>query len=200
MDAFATYTDLEARLHREFSVDERPWITTLLEDASTYLRNDVLGLQVYPQSTSTVRLWPEGGRVDIPTQPLISIDAVERDGEAIEYTQRENTIWVPIAFATPAVTTATRVEAPVDVTFTYGYETAPESLKRWTCVLVSQALLPIEANLGLTAGGLSSVQLDDFRAAFADAGEMSGIALSDRNIQLLRQQFGVRQVHVAGSR
>ena len=200
MDAFATYSDLELRLKRTFTEAERPWITSLLEDASTYLRDDVLGLQVYPQDTATVKLWPEGGRVDIPTQPLISIDAVERGGIAVEYVQRENTIWVPIVYAEPIVTTATRAEAPVDITFTYGYEAAPESLKRWACVLVSQALLPIEANLGLTAGGLSSVGLDDFRAAFADAGEMSGIALSDRNIQLLRQQFGVRQVYVAGSR
>lgn len=200
VDAFATYSDLELRLNRTFTEGERPWITSLLEDASTYLRDDVLGQQVYPQSTSTVTLWPDGGRVDIPAQPLISIGAVTRDGEAVDYTQRESTLWVPIEFASPAVTTATRVEKPVSVTFTYGFETAPASLVRWTCVLVSQALLPIEANLGLTAGGLSSVQLDDFRAAFADAGEMSGIALSDRNIALLRQQFGVRQSYVVGAR
>jgi hypothetical protein len=200
VDAFASYTDLELRLNRQFSEAERPWITALLEDASTYLRDDVLGQQVYPQSTATATFWPEGGRIDIPSQPLVSIESVQRDGQNVEYVRRDNTLWVPLAYARPLVTTATRVEAPVEVSYTYGYEEPPASLVRWTCVLVSQALLPIEANLGLTAGGLSSVQLDDFRAAFADAGEMSGIALSDRNVRLLREQFGVRQSYVVGTR
>ena len=56
---------------------------------------------------------------------------------------------------------------------------------------MSQALIPLEAGLGLTVGGLSSVALDDFKAAFADAGELTGMTLSDRNIRLLRESFGV---------
>lgn len=199
MDAFATYEDLEARLNRVFTVDERTWITTLLEDASTYLRDDVLGLQVYPQSTSTVVLWPEGGRVDIPNPPLVAVGAVERDGEAVEYVRKESTLWVPIEYDTASLGTS-KVEKPVDVTFTYGYAAAPESLKRWACVLVSQALLPLEQNLGLTVGGLSSVAIDDFKVAFADAGELSGITLSDRNVALLREQFGARQGYVVSTR
>lgn len=191
VDAFATYEDLELRLNRTFTTEERTWITALLEDASTYLRDDVLGLQVFPQSTSTFRAWPDGGRVDIPQQPLISIDEVERDGVTLvldtDYSQRDSTLMF-------------RTDEPVDITFTYGYETAPESLKRWTCVLVSQALTPLEAGLGLTVGGLSSVALDDFKAAFADAGEMTGISLSDRNIALLRGQFGVKSTYVVTTR
>lgn len=200
MDAFATYSDLEDRLNRTFTTYERTWITTLLEDASTYLRDDVLGLQVFPQSSSTVVLWPEGGRVDIPNPPLISVDAVERDGAAVEYVQKESTLWVPIAYEDGSARLGGRVEKPVTVTFTYGYAGAPESLKRWACVLVSQALLPLEQNLGLTVGGLSSVAIDDFKVAFADAGELSGITLSDRNVALLREQFGARQGYVVSTR
>lgn len=191
MDAFATYQDLEARLNRTFTVPERTWITTLLGDASTYLRDEVLGLQVYPQSQSTYKVWPDGGRVDLPQQPVISIDLVVRDGVTLvldtDYSQRDSTLM----FGS---------DEPVDITFTYGFEAAPESLKRWACVLVSQTLVPLEAGLGLTVGGLSSVALDDFKAAFADAGEMTGMTLSDRNIALLREQFGVKSTYVVTTR
>lgn len=191
VDAFALYTDLELRLNRTFSVAERPWITSLLEDASTYLRDDVLGLQVYPQATSTFTAWPEGGRVDLPQSPVISLGAVVQDGATlvadVGYARRDNSLYF-------------NSDEPVTITFTYGYALPPESLKRWTCVLVSQALLPLEQQLGLTAGGLSSVAVDDFKAAWADAGAESGITLSDRNIALLREQFGSRQAWVAGTR
>ena len=187
MDAFATVDDLAARLNRTFSVEEEAWITTLLEDASTYLREDVIGLQVFPQSSSTFTAWPDGaGEIQLPQQPVITVDAVEQDSEAIEYTHRDGVIFVDTC-------------EPVDITFTYGYELAPEGLKRWACVLVSQALVPLELNLGLTVGGLSSVAIDDFKAAFADGGEGTGMSLSDRNIALIRRQYGT-DVHVGGMR
>ena len=187
MDAFATVDDLAARLNRTFSVEEEAWITTLLEDASTYLREDVIGLQVFPQSSATFTAWPDGdGSVVLPQQPVISVDAVEFDGDAIEYTLRDGVVYVDVC-------------EPVDITFTYGYAVAPEGLKRWACVLVSQALVPLELNLGLTVGGLSSVAIDDFKAAFADGGEGTGMSLSDRNIGLIRRQYGTG-VHVGGSR
>lgn len=193
VDAFATYVELGLRLNRTFTVGaESDWITSLLEDASTYLRDDVLGLQVFPQTTSTFTAWPDGGRVDMPQAPLISIDSVVRDGVALvlgdSYTRRDNTIMVG------------NDDKPLDITFTYGYALAPESLKRWCMVLVSQVLIPLEQQLGLNAGGLSSVAIDDFKAAWANAGEESGITLSDRNIKLLREQFGVRGSTVVTTR
>lgn len=191
VEAFATYQDLELRLNRTFTVAERPWITSLLEDASTYLRDDVLGLQVFPRATSTFTAWPEGGRVDLPQAPVVSVGAVVQEGVTLVadegYTRRDNTLYF-------------QSDEPVTVTFTYGYLVAPESLRRWTCVLVSQALLPLEQSLGLTAGGLSSIAIDDFKAAWADAGAESGITLSDRNIALLREQFGSRLSWVVGTR
>ena len=186
MVAFATFQDLELRLNRQFSVAEQPWITSLLEDASTYLRHDVLGLQVYPRSTVTFTAYPDGGRVDLPQQPVVSVGAVERDGDAVEFTRRDDSIYLSD-------------NLPVNVTFTYGYAVAPASLVRWACVLVSQALLPLEQSLGLTAGGLSSIAIDDFKAAWADAGAESGITLSDRNVQMLREQFGSRLGWVVSS-
>jgi hypothetical protein len=188
VDAFATYDELGIRLNRTFTVGaESAWITSLLEDASTYLRDDVLGLQVYPQTTSTFTAWPDGGQVDMPQQPVITIDAVQRDGVDVPYQRLNSTIFVDD-------------DLPVDVTFTFGYASPPESLARWACVLVSQVLLPLEQQLGLTAGGLSSIAIDDFKAAWANAGEESGITLTDRNIKLIREQFGVKSAHVVTTR
>lgn len=187
VDAFATAADLAGRLQRTFTSEEETWIGLLLSDASTYLRHDVLGMQVWPQAQALFTAWPDSGRVDMPQQPVISIDTVQCDGIDVEYKRVDSTIYVGD-------------DEPVDVTFTFGYTVVPDSLVRWTCVLVSQVLLTLEQQLGLTAGGLSSVQLDDFKAAWADAGDNSGITLSDRNIALLREQFGVKSTHVVSSR
>jgi hypothetical protein len=188
VDAFATYQELGLRLKRTFTVgEESEWITTLLEDASTYLRDDVLGLQVYPQATATFVAWADGGQIELPQTPVISVDSVKQNGTTLDYTRRDNTLFV-------------RTDDAVEVTFTYGYPVAPESLKRWACVLVSQTLMPLELKLGLTAGGLSSVAIDDFKVAFADAGEATGMQLSDRNIASLRAQFGVTGSYVVGTR
>lgn len=197
MDAFATATQLGVALNRTFTAGaETTWITSLLEDASTYLRDDVLGQQVFPQSTSTFTAYPDGGAVQLPQSPVISVDSVQRDATDVEYTRFDNIL----TLRELRTARSRSAELPVDVTFTYGYLVAPEQLKRWCMVLVSQVLLPIEAGLGLTAGGLSSVAIDDFKAAYADAGDMTGITLSDRNIALLRNSFGVRGSTVVTSR
>lgn len=176
MDAFATADDLAARLNRVFTEDEEEWVTTLLEDASTYLRS-VMGYDYYPQTTSTIEAYPSGGRVDLPQIPVVSVDSVERDGEDVDYTYRPYYITVDCDDA-------------VDVTFTWGYTEAPPELVRLSCVLVSNALVTLENGIGLTAGGLSSVALDDFKLAWADAGAGAGMVLPEIQEQALRRQFG----------
>ena len=189
MDAFATYTDLEKILNRTFVVgSEADWVTALLESASTYLREDVIGQQVYPQSTSTFKAWPEGsGVVILPQFPVQAVTAVTSAGLPVEFVWRDDHVEVDI-------------REQVSVTFTYGYLLPPEGLKRWTYVLVSQALQLLENALGLSVGGLSSVAIDDFKLAFANAGEDTGITLSDRNIALIRRQYSTGDVHVSESR
>lgn len=177
MDAFATHEDLSALLKREFTDAEQEWMTTLLESASTYLRDDVIGQTVYPQATVEYTDYPTSGRVDLPQFPIVSIVSVERDGTAIDYTYR------------PGYITVTG-DDPVDITYTYGYTEAPARLKDLTCVLVSSALVTLEAQLGLTAGGLSSVALDDFKLAWADAGEQSGMTLPEIQKTDLRRRYG----------
>lgn len=186
MEAFATAAQFGGRLKRVFAPGaEEDWITQLLEDASTYLRDDVLGgLIIYPRGTATVTLRPNlAGWIDLPQRPVVAVSAVTQDDSPVVYELVDDAIRV-------------NGTGPVTVTFTYGLDTAPDSLIRWTCVLVSQVLVPLELKLGLTVGGLSSVQIDDFRAAFADAGEQTGIALSERNIRSLRNQWAGGGFHV----
>lgn len=197
MEAFASAAELGIRMKRTFAPgDETIWIDSLLEDASAYLREDVIGQQVFPTSTSTFKAWPDAGSVTIPAMPLISIDSVQRDGVDVAYTRNENTIFLCTPFGRHYLDR----EEPVDITFTYGYATAPAGLKRWAMVLVSQAIIPIELKLGLTAGGLSSVAIDDFKAAFADAGAASGMVLSDRAIESLRAQYSTGGVYMQATR
>lgn len=176
VDAFATVDDLAALLNREFTEPEEEWMTTLLESASTYLR-DVVGQQVYPQATVEYTDWPTAGRVDLPQYPVVAVVAVERDGVGIDYTYRPGYILVT-------------GDDPVDITYTFGHATAPERLRDLACVLVSSSLLTLENQLGLTAGGLSSVSLDDFKIAWADAGEQSGMTLPEIQKADLRRSFG----------
>lgn len=189
VDAFATYEQLGTALNRTFTEGaESGWITSLLEDASTYLREDVIGQQVYPQTTASFLAWPEGsGAIVLPQAPVIAVTGVTLEGAPIDFEWRDD-----------RVTVAT--DKQVEVTFTYGYATPPEGLKRWACVLVSQALQLLENQLGLSVGGLSSLAIDDFRLAFANAGEETGMTLSDRNIALIRRQYSTGDVHVTDSR
>ena len=187
MQAFATYADLEARLNRTFTLGERAWVSTLLEDASTYLRDDVLGgQQVFPQASSTFTAYPDAGWIELPQHPVITVTAVTRGGVSIPFTRRDESVRVDSSEA-------------CDVTFTYGYQSVPDTFVRWACVLVSQTLIPLELKLGLTLGGLSSVALDDFKVAFASGSESAGMELSQRNIDSLRARYGA-QTFVTGTR
>lgn len=178
MAAFATAEDLGLRMKRNFTGEEQTWVTALLEDASDYLRSLTVW-ELYPRRQATFRAWPGGrGNILLPQHPVVSVDAVTSvPGAAVEWTFRDDSVYV-------------RDREEKKVTFTFGYTTPPPELRRWACVLVSQAILPIELELGISIGGLSSVQLDDFRVAFANGGEQTGMQLSERNELRIRRDFG----------
>lgn len=172
MDAFATTAQLSALLNREFSIDETEQVEALLAVASDHIRA-VVGQDIFPQRRVTFKAWPDvAGRVDLPQQPVVEVHSVtggfDYDGESV----------------------TAHASGPVDVEFTYGYAEPPEFIASLTCVLAAQAFKMLELGLGLSAGGLSSVAIDDFRAAFADGGEQTGISLTPRNEALLRERFG----------
>ena len=183
MVAFATYEDLEKALKVTFPAEDRGQATELLEAASSYLRF-VIGQNVYPQDTVTFTGWPDlSGRVDLPQWPVASVGAVQQDGVDVEYRFRPGFVLVGD-------------HEPVDVTFTYGTAEAPEELRRVTVVLAAQALQSLELTGSLTAGGLSSVSIDDFRAAFAEGGSSTGIALPKLQQDALRRAFGRGDVSI----
>lgn len=175
MEAFATVGDMEALLGVSYTPDEALRVTALLESASGYLRG-VIGQDVFPQRTATYTAYPSFGREDLPQWPILSVDAVEHEGVPVEYRYRPGFILVDAE--------------ECDVTFTFGYATPPDELNRLACVLASQALQAIELTGSLTSGGLSSVSIDDFRAAFADGGAATGVSLPELQQASIRRQFG----------
>lgn len=181
MTAFATYTALGVRMKRTFTEAEQPWITALLDDAAAIMRG-VMRDSVYPSATSTYTAYPVGGRVNLPFGFITELTSVTRDGDALvdgtDYVRFEDSI------------TALSCDDPIVIVVVHGLATAPADLLALNCALVSGSILTVEAGLGLTAGGLSSVQIDDFRAAFANAGEQSGMALTPANIRYLEDHYG----------
>lgn len=176
MTAFATVDDLALLTGRTFTSEQEDQVVALLDAASAHLRS-VIGQDVYPVAESTYTAYPLGGREDLPQWPVVSVDTVVRDSVPLDYTYRPGYILVS-------------GDDPVDITFTWGYEAAPAELNRLTCVLVAQALATVELGLGLTAGGLSSVAIDDFKASFADGGVATGMTLSPHAEASIRQRFG----------
>lgn len=176
MTAFATYAELGVRMKRTFTVAEQAWVTALLGDAAAYLRG-VMNAAVYPVQTSTYVAYPSGGRVDLPQPFVVAVVSVERDGVAVDFTLREDSIYVSS-------------DEAVDVEFTYGLAVAPADLIGLNCALVSSQIGLVEADLGLQIGGLSSVSLDDFKIAFADGGALTGLALPDPQLRYLREAYG----------
>ena len=186
MEPFANADELSKRMQRTFTADEKLWLTELLKDASGYLRSLTVW-ELYPRRQATFTAWPGAlGSIELPQHPIVSIDRVaELSGATVPHEFREGRVYVADREAKK-------------VTFTFGYDEAPDEMRRWACVLVSQALLPIELKLGLSIGGLSSIALDDFRVAFSNGGEQTGMQLSERNELRIRRDFGPPMIRTVG--
>lgn len=182
---FATADNLGTRMQREFTDEESAWLDGLLADATAYLQREI-GQQIAPRQTVTFSDWPSAGWVELPQWPVVSVDAVTRDGTAVRFEERTGRVRVAS-------------DEKVDVTFTFGRITVPRDLEALTCSLVSQQIVLVEAGLGLSIGGLSSVALDDFKLAFANGGEGTGLTLPKVTLDGLKQAYGrgaVTQVDV----
>lgn len=176
MTAFASKEDLGVLLKTTFEGEDAAQVEALLEAASDHLRH-VIGQDIYPVTTTTYTAYPSFGREDLPQWPVVRVDSVQCDGVDVPFTYRPGFIMVGS-------------DDPVDVTFTWGVAEAPPELKRLTCVLAAQALQMFETTGALSAGGLSSLAIDDFRAAFADGGSETGVSLSPHAEKSIRRAFG----------
>lgn len=176
MTAFATVEDLEALLKTTYAGDDMLQVEALLNAASGHLRF-VIGQDVFPTTTSTYTAYPTFGREDLPQWPVVEVVSVTRDGAPIPFKYRPGFILVS-------------GDDACDVTFTWGVGEAPAELNRLTLVLAAQALQMFETTGALSAGGLSSLAIDDFRAAFADGGAETGISLTPHAEKAIRRTFG----------
>jgi len=178
MTGFATVANLQDRLKKTFTGADIAWAQTLLDDASEHLRS-VLGWQVYPAATVTVRTKANAGDFyRIPVQPVQSIGTVKVDGNTVTVDEFDGGIQFDDD------------QGIAEITFTAGYNSVPPVLRSWTCVLAAQAIDAVTKLGMLSSAGLSSVAIDDFKMAWADGGEGSGYVLPDRVVEKLRESYG----------
>lgn len=182
---FAEIADLQYRLNKTFTVGETDWLNAILSDATEHLRS-VLGWQVYPQATVTIKTKVNiGDFYRIPIQPVQSIGAVKVDGDAVTVTDFDG----GIQFQDKGI---------AEISFTAGYAMVPPVLTSWACVLAAQAIDAVKKLGMLSSAGLSSVSIDDFKMAWAGGGEGSGFVLPERVIEQLRSVYGTSS-YVTGS-
>jgi len=172
-------------MKRTFTTDEQTWVTSLLEDAAAYMRG-VIGFQVYPSRQATYTAYPSGGTVNLPQSPIRSVDSVQQNGQDVAFSRFEDSVEVGCS-------------GSVDVTFTFGMASPPGDLVGINCALVSGPMLSVEAGVGLTAGGLSSVALDDFKAAWAASDTAPATNITPATEKYLRDTYG-RNGWVVGTR
>lgn len=177
---FATATDLAAALKRTFTPEESEWATARLAAATEFMRGHMGGVHIAPVRTSTYTAYPVAGKVQIRQPYVHSIDAVIYQGQPAAFTRYQDTIKLQ-AFNADAV----------DVTFTHGLAEVPADLKELCIGMVASQVKAVESGLGMSIGGLSSLQLDDFKVGFADGGDKTGLYLADHHIRYLQQRYGV---------
>lgn len=181
MTAFATKAELAARLKRAVptaaSLEESQW-DEALDDASAYLRA-VIGWQVFPQSEVSVVLFGRGSRWLPLPGGAVSVESATGDGVPSEWSVVDGSLYGDSGGWYGKVT----------VGYTVGYADVPDDLRAFTCVVASQ-VLAVTADLGaLSATGVASVAIDDYRKAWSQ-GESAGLDLPQRVEDRLRAAYG----------
>lgn len=186
MTPFATVADVATRLQRNFDSAATAAVEAMIEDATAYLRDEVIGCHVAPTVTSTItvhRTDDLGGGVRLPGPPILSVDAVTRDGHDIAHRWDGEHLAVDWG--------ADCHPDPVQVTYTHGYATVPHNLRTWTIVLVAQAIADVEELGTIGRGGAASFSIDDYRKAWApsETGDV-GYTLPPKVRDRLRSTYG----------
>ena len=177
MTGFATASDVAGALKRTFTPAEETWVEGLLEQSAEYLRS-VIGQHIYPPIESTFTAYPVNGCVELPQSYVQEVVSVTVGGTSVPFTRFEDTL-ERIPFG------------EVEITFRYGAAEPPADLVGVNIAMVSSAITLVEAELGVSLGGLSSLALDDFRIAFADGGDKTGhMVLPEITQENLRASYG----------
>lgn len=176
--AFATKADLVARGWSGAASDQR--IDQALADASSFLRGEI-GWQVYPPATvtHTARDWAQV--VHLPGAPIRSVTGVVSRGTTLPQSAYEldgTVLHLPYG--------GTRMT----VTYEVGYETPPEELVAWTCVLAADTLARA-ADPDDTGGARpASESLADWRVTYSKRQQEGEPAIPQRVLERLRATYG----------
>lgn len=176
---FATATEVAAAMKRTFTTEETQWVEQRIEAATEYMRSNMGGVHIAPVATTTESVYPVSGEVALSQPYIRSIDAVTFQGAAIAYSRYQDTIRVANYRATE-----------LEVTYTHGLDKVPADLRDICIALVAGQIDNMENDLGISVGGLSSIALDDFKVAFADGGDKTGLYLSEHHIAYLQRKYG----------
>lgn len=173
-------------------------VAVLLEAATDHLRS-IVGW-VAPTIQSSVTLWAGPGWqwLEIPLQPLVSVDSV---------TVQDIPTWpsqVTSAVPVTVVRFDNRIQVygpgKVTVTATHGFAEVPGDLKSWCCVLAAEAFKNMQELGMLNPGTVASVAVDDFRQSYhpQQGGGSGAFTLPSHVVQSLQAQYG-RGTYVTGS-
>lgn len=175
---FASAADLSARGWSGTASPDR--VDEALRNASTFLRAEI-GWQVYPpaQVVTTAREWTS--TVRLSGAPIRRVHSVMAGDRAVDDTAYE------VDGALLHLTSGSRA---VCVTYDVGYDSAPDELVAWTCVLAADELA--RAGDPDDAGGArpASESLADWRVTYSRRQQEGDLPIPQRVLDRLRSAYG----------
>lgn len=177
--SFASAQDVADSLKRSsFTDSEKEWVEARLAEATDYIRALAGDDHIAPVTTSVYRDYAVRGEVFLPFRALHRVESVTREGHDVPHTLFERRVILH-----------ERVTGPVEITVVHGLSEVPPMLKAYAIGMVENQILLTEAGVGFKFGGLSSVQLDDFKLAFADGGDKTSLSLPQHTQNLIRSRY-----------
>lgn len=158
-----------------------------LQVASEAVR-DAAGCSI-SRTTGTVTVVADGGtRLVLPGSPIVSVAAVEIDGQAVTgWVLRPGGLWRAAGWQKNCQPT------PVQVTYTQGLDPVPADIVDLVCRMANTAVLAAQAaadGSGLALGDVVSERLGDYSVTYrADSGATE-MELTERTRDRLAARFG----------
>lgn len=175
---FAIAADL---LDREWSgTASSARIDVALADASAFLRAEI-GWQVYPAVTVTQRAREWADVVHLHGSPVQSITSVTVGGATLvagDYDLDGSVLYL------------TRPGAGVVVTYVVGYDSPPDELVSWTCVLAADELARADDPDDTGGARPAAESLADWRITYSKRQQDGELAIPQRVLNRLRASYG----------
>lgn len=184
--ALATLADLTAR-GLTVTAEEETVAETYLDVASAAVR-EAAGVPI-SQTTSTVSLeGPVTQWLSLPGPPIVSVAAVEIDGEAVtDWLLRSHRLWRRCGWSLSCD------PSEVEVVQTHGLASVPSDIVDLVCRIAATALADYRADTegaGLAAGDIRSERIGDYAVTYGDAGLITTMELPDYLRERLEARFG----------